>query len=84
MFCTWKQFKLIALYKRNAYWTFTYIILHFYGFNFDFCNSEVMTSLPHNLVLDSQPRFGLTQSKFLNLYNYLINERIFIKFVAKC
>ena len=38
-----------------------------------FCNSEVMTSLPHNLVLDSQPRFGLTQSQFLNLYNFLIN-----------
>ena len=43
-----------------------------------------MTSLPHNLVLDSQPRFGLTKSEFLNLYNFLINQRIFIKFVAKC
>ena len=84
MFCTWKQFKLITLYKSNAYWTFTYMRLHFNGFNFDFYNSEVMTSLPHNLVLDSQPRFGLTKSEFLNLYNFLINQRIFIKFVAKC
>ena len=84
MFCYWKQFKFVTFYKRNAYWTFTYIILHFNGFNFDFCNSEVMTSLPHNLVLDSQPHFGLTHSEVLNLYNYLINQRIFIKFVAKC
>ena len=44
-----------------------------WSFGFDFCNSEVMTSLPHNLALDSQPRFGLTQSEFLNLYNFLIN-----------
>ena len=29
MFCTLKQFKLITLYERNAYWTFTYNILHF-------------------------------------------------------
>ena len=36
-------------------------------------NSEVMTSLPHNLVLDSQPRFGFTPSEFLNFYNFLIN-----------
>ena len=43
-----------------------------------------MTSPPHNLVLDSQPRFGLTKSEFLNLYSFLINQRIFIKFVAKC
>ena len=43
-----------------------------------------MTSLPHNLVLDVKPRFGLTKSEFLNLYNILINQRIFIKFVAKC
>ena len=42
-----------------------------------------MTSFPHNLVLDSQPRFGLTQSEFLNLYSFLINERIGIKIVAK-
>ena len=26
-----------------------------------------MTSFPHNLVLDSLPRSGLTQSEFLNL-----------------
>ena len=68
-----KQFKLITLYERNAYWTITDIILHFNGCYFDFCNSEAMTSLPHNLALDSQPRFGLTQSEFLNLYNFLIN-----------
>ena len=43
-----------------------------------------MTSFPHNLVLDSKPRFELTQSKFSNHYNFLINKRIFIKFVAKC
>ena len=73
MFCTLKQFKFITLYKSNAYWTFTYIILHFNGSYFDFCNSEVMTSLPHNLILDSQPCFGLTQSEFLKLYNLLIN-----------
>ena len=48
------------------------------------CNSEVITSFPHNLVLDSQPRFGLTPSEFLNLYNFLINKRIFMKLVAKC
>ena len=41
-------------------------------------------SLTHNLDLDSQPRFGLTQSNFLKLYNFLINKRIFIKFDAKC
>ena len=40
-----------------------------------FCNSEVMTSFPHNLVLDSQPRFGFTLSEFLNLKNFLINQR---------
>ena len=55
-----KQFKLITLYKMNVYWTFTDIILHFNGCYFKFCKSEVMTSLPHNLALDSQPRFGLT------------------------
>ena len=47
-------------------------------------NSEAMTSFPHNLVFDSQPRFGLTQSEFLNLYNFLINKQIFMKIVAKC
>ena len=61
------------IYKRNAYWTFTDIILHFKGCNIDFCNSEVMTSLPHNLALDLQPRFGFKQLDFLNLYNFLIN-----------
>ena len=73
IFCTWKQFKSITLYKRNAYWAFTDIILHFNDCYFDFCNSEAMTSLPHNLALDSQPRFGLTQLEFSNLYNFLIN-----------
>ena len=43
-----------------------------------------MTSSPHNLVLDSQPRFGLTQSEFSNHYNFLINVQIFMKCVAKC
>ena len=75
---------LLTLYKRNAYWAFTYIIMYLNGSYFDFCNSEVMTSLPHNLVLDSQPGFGLTQLEFLRLFNFLINEWIFIKFVAKC
>ena len=51
---------------------------------FYFCNSEVMTSFPHNLVLDSQPHFGLTKLKSLNLFNFLINQRIFMKIVAKC
>ena len=63
------------------------IHLHYFVFDgscFDFCYSEVMTSLPHNLVLDSQPRFELTHSEFLKLYNFLINKRIFQKFVAKC
>ena len=43
------------------------IYLHYFAFEccFNFCKSEVMTSLPHNLVWDSQPRFGLTQSEFL-------------------
>ena len=40
-------------------------------------------SFPHNLVLDSMPRFGLAPSKMLNLCNFLINKRIFIKLVAK-
>ena len=43
-----------------------------------------MTSFPHNLVLDSQPRFGLTKSEFLNFNNFLINTRIFMKIVANC
>ena len=43
-----------------------------------------MTSFPHNLVLDSQSRFGLTPSEFLNLNNFLINKWIFMKLVAKC
>ena len=42
-----------------------------------------MTSFPHNLVLDSQPRFGPTQFEFLNLYNSLINKPIFMKIIAK-
>ena len=41
-------------------------------------------SFPHNLVLDTQPRFGLTPSEFLNLCNFLINRRIFMKIDAKC
>ena len=73
MFCTRKEFKLITLYIRNEYWTFTDIILHFNGCYLDFCNSAVMTSLPHNLALDSQSRFGLTQLKFLSLNNFLLN-----------
>ena len=32
-----------------------------------------MTLFPHNLVLDSQPRFGLAQSEVLNLNNLLLN-----------
>ena len=41
-------------------------------------------SFPHNLVSDSQPHFGLTQLELLNLYNFLMNQRIFMKFVAMC
>ena len=37
------------------------------------CNSEAMTSFPHNLILDSQPFFGFTHSELLKLYNFLIN-----------
>ena len=33
---------------------------------FDFCNSEVMTSLPHNIALDSQPRFQPPSAKVSN------------------
>ena len=43
-----------------------------------------MTSFPHNLILDSQPRCGLAPSGFLNFYNFFLNLRIFMKFVAKC
>ena len=42
-----------------------------------------MTSFPHNLVLDSKPRFGLTPSECLNLYNFLINQRVFMELFAK-
>ena len=43
-----------------------------------------MTSFPHSLVLDSQPRFGLAPSECSNLFNFLINQRVFMKLVAKC
>ena len=43
-----------------------------------------MTSFPHNHVLDSQPRFGLILSQCLNLYIFLISQRVFMKLVAKC
>ena len=36
-----------------------------------------MTSFPHNLILDSQP------SECLNLYDFLITQRVFMKLVAK-
>ena len=49
-----------------------------------FCISMAMMAFPHNLVLDSQPRFGLTPSKCFNLYNFIINQRVFMKLVAKC
>ena len=39
---------------------------------------------PHNLVLDSQPRFELTQFEFLNLNNFHINWPMFMKIVEKC
>ena len=42
-----------------------------------------MTSFPHNLVLDSAS-FGLTLSECLNLYNFLKNQQVFMKLVAKC
>ena len=42
-----------------------------------------MTSFAHNLVLDTQPRFGLTQANILNLYSFLRNWRILMKIVAK-
>ena len=41
-------------------------------------------SFLHNLVLDTQPRFGLTLTESLNLYNFLINWWILMKIVAKC
>ena len=73
------------MYKRSAYWIFpAYIILHYNGCYYNFCNSEGMTSYPHNLALDTQSRFGLALSDFLNLYNFLINWRILMKIVAKC
>ena len=72
------------MYKKNAYKPSTYIILHLNGCYFNFCNSEVMTSFPHNLVLNSPPPFEFTLSEFLDFYNFLINERIFMKLVAKC
>ena len=53
-------------------------------FYFNFCNSEEMKSFPHSLVLDSQPRFELIPSNFSNPYNFLINQPIFMKNVAKC
>ena len=43
-----------------------------------------MTPFPHNLILDSQPHFGLTKFEFIKLYNFLINQPIFMKIVAKC
>ena len=43
-----------------------------------------MTSFPHSLVLDLQPRVGITPSECLNLYNFLINQQVFMKLVAKC
>ena len=51
---------------------------------FIFCNSEVMTSFPHNLVFDSQPRLGLKLSDVLKIYNFLISKRNSMKLVAKC
>ena len=43
-----------------------------------------MTSFPHNRVLNTQPRFALALSEFLNRYNFLMNLQIFMKIVAKC
>ena len=62
-FLNLKIVKLITLYTRNAYKPCTYINLHYNGCYLNFCNSEIMTSFPHNFVLDSQPRFGLTPSE---------------------
>ena len=49
-----------------------------------FSDSEVMTSFTHNLILNSHPRFGFTQSEFLVLHKFKINKRIFMKIDAKC
>ena len=43
----------------------------------------LILSFPHNLILDSQPRFGLTQFEFLNLNNFLIKKPIFMKIFVK-
>ena len=43
-----------------------------------------MTSFPHNLVLDPQPRFGLTPVEYSLLYNFLISKPILMKIVAEC
>ena len=55
-----KTAKLIRIYERNVYKPSINIILPLNGCYFTFCNSEGMTSFPHNLVLDSWCRFGLT------------------------
>ena len=63
------------------------IRLHYFTLEwllFNFCNSEGMTSFPHNLVLDIQSHFELAKSTFLNLFNFRINWRILMKIVAKC
>ena len=54
-------------YSLALFYILTAVILIFVILN------EIMMSLPHNLVLDSQPGFGLAQSEFLHLYNFLIN-----------
>ena len=74
----------MILYKRNVYCPFTYIKLQLNGCYFNLCNNEGMTSFPHSLVLDLQPRFGLTKSESLNLNNFLINLLIFMKIAAQC
>ena len=50
----------------NAYWPFTDIILLYNSFHVNFRKSEVVTSrsFPHNLVLDSQSRFGRMHQNF--------------------
>ena len=58
--------------------------MHLNGCCFNFGNSEGMTSFPHNLVLDPQPRFGLTPVEYSVVYNFLISKPIFMKIVAKC
>ena len=53
------------------------LIIHLHLFAsewlFFLCNSEVMTSFPHNLLLVSQTCFKFAPSKVLDLYNFLIN-----------